>query len=215
MESPELMAEILLDEQAAPAAPSAGQLLLYPDSAISQLTYKNDASRGFIASRYSGHSNADQLLAAADTYVTDSGLLVPSFGIQTRTLVRWWLSLSKTAAGAAAPVWNIRIGTLGTTGDTARWTHTGVAQTAAAETGLYILTACFRNAGAACTIAGTLECTRTGGTAATGLASVPAAQVTSAAFDSSFVLGQIIGLSINAGASSAWTITQCHVDMDF
>jgi hypothetical protein len=208
------MAEILLDEQSAPAAPASGQAIVFPDNAASQLAFKDDSGRGYIASRYSKHSNADQLLAASDTYVTDSGILVPSFGIQTRTLVRWWLSLSKTAAGLAAPVWNIRIGTLGTTGDTARWTHTGVAQTAVAETGSYILTAVFRNAGAACTIAGTLECTRTGGTAATGLASVPAAQVTSASFDSSFVSGQIIGLSINAGASSAWTITQCHVDLD-
>jgi hypothetical protein len=209
------MSEILLDEQAAPAAPAAGQLLLYPDNAISQFCYKNDASRGFVASRYSGHSNADQLLGVADTYVTDSGLLVPSFGLQTRTLVRWWLSLSKTAAGVVAPVWNIRIGTLGTTGDAARWTHTGVAQTAVAETGSYVLTATIRNAGAAATIAGSLQCVRTGGAAATGLASVPVAQVTSAAFDSSFAAGQIIGLSINAGAASAWTITQCHVDMDF
>jgi hypothetical protein len=209
------MAEWNLDEQAAPAAPAAGQLILWPDSAISQFCYKNDASRGFIASRYSGHSNADQLLGVAETYVTDSGLLIPSFGLQTRTLVRWWLSLSKTAAGVAAPVWNIKLGTLGTTADATRWTHTGVIQTAVAETGSYILTATIRNAGAAATIAGSLQCVRTGGTAATGLASVPVAQVTSAAFDSSFVAGQIIGLSINAGAASAWTITQAHIDMDF
>jgi hypothetical protein len=209
------VAEWLLDEQSAPAGPAAGQTLIWPDNAASQLMFKDDAGRAFVASRYSKHANADQLLAASDTYVTDSGILVPSSGIQTRTLVRYWLSLSKTGAGLAAPVWNVRIGTLGTTGDTARWTHTGVAQTAVAETGAYVLSLTFRNAGAACTIAGTLECVRTGGTAATGLASVPVAQVTSAAFDSSWVSGQIIGLSINAGASSAWTITQCHVDMDF
>jgi hypothetical protein len=47
------------------------------------------------------------------------------------------------------------------------------------------------------------------------LASVPVAEVISAAFDSSFVSGQIVGLSINAGAASAWTVQQCHVDMDF
>ncbi len=209
------MSEILLDEQAAPAAPAAGQLILWPDNAVSQFMYKNDASRAFFTSRYSGHSNADQLLGVAETYVTDSGLLVPSSGLQTRTLVRWWLSLSKTGAGLATPVWNIKLGTLGTTGDATRWTHTGVAQTGVAETGSYILTATIRNAGAAATIAGSLQCVRTGGLAATGLSSVPVAQVTSAAFDSSFAAGQIIGLSINPGAGSAWTITQCHVDMDF
>jgi len=210
------MAEWTLDEETAPAAPAAGQLILWPDSACHQFCYKvNGVNRGFVASRYSGHSNADQLLGVAETYVTDSGLLVPSFGLQTRTLVRWMLSLSKTAAGVAAPVWNIKLGTLGTTADATRWTHTGVIQTAVAETGFYILTATIRNAGAAATIAGTLTCVRTGGTAATGLASVPVAQVTSAAFDSSFVAGQIIGLSINAGAASAWTVTQSHIDMDF
>jgi hypothetical protein len=189
---------------------------MWPDNAAHQLAYKvNGVNRGFIASRYSGHSNADQLLGVAETYVTDSGLLVPSFGLQTRTLIRWTLSLSKTAAGVAAPVWNIKLGTLGTTADATRWTHTGVVQTALAETGFYVLSATLRNAGAAATLAGCLACDRTGGVAATGLASVANAQVTSAAFDSSFVAGQIIGLSINPGAASAWTITQCHIDMDF
>jgi hypothetical protein len=209
------VAEVLLDEQSAPAAPAAGQLLLFPDNAASQLAFKDDSGRGYMASRYSKHSNAGQLLGTGDTYVTDSGILVPSFGLQSRTLIRFTLSLSKTAAGVATPIWNVRIGTLGTTGDAARWNHTGVAQTAVAETGSYVLSLTLRNAGAAATLAGSLQCVRTGGTAATGLASVPVAEVISAAFDSSFVSGQIVGLSINAGAASAWTVQQCHVDMDF
>jgi hypothetical protein len=61
---------------------------------------------------------------------------------------------------------------------------------------------------------GSLVCARTGGIAATGLASVPVAQVTGAAADKAWVSGQGIGLSINAGASSAWTVTLAEAALD-
>ncbi len=207
------MSDILADEQSAPASPSAGQGVWWPDNAVSRPAYKDDAGRGIAA--VTAYSVADQAGFAADTYVTGSRLVLPSFGFQAGTRIRWRFSLSKTGAGVATPIYNVRIGTAGAIGDTARWTHTGVAQTAITETGWFELNLILRNVGAAGVLQGSLVVARTGGVAATGLAAVPVAQVTSAGFDTSWASGLGIGISINAGASAAWTITQVQADIDY
>lgn len=205
------MSDILLDEQSAPSSPAAGQMVLYPDSSTSLPAGKDDAGRGFgMSGGYNGTpATANQLLGTSDTYVTGSGIIVPSFGLQVGSIYICEMSVVKTAAGTAAPVWNIRLGTAGTTADASQWAHTGVAQTAAIETGHYRLLATVRSIGGAGVLQGSLTCMRTGGTAATGLASVPVAQVTGAAADKAWASGQRLGLSINAGASSAWTVGTC------
>ena len=206
------MAYQTLDEQSAPANPSSGKQVIYPDSASSMLHYKTDANRGF--GEVYNQSSAAQALAASDTYVTGSDLLIPSFGLQVGSRIVWRISLSKTGAGTAAPVWTVRLGTAGTTADASQWAHTGVAQTAVAETGFYELVTTVRSIGASGVLQGTLTCARTGGTAATGLASVPAAELSGAAASKDWASGQKIGLSINAGASSAWTVTQVHATLE-
>lgn len=205
------MSDLLFDEQSAPSSPAAGQGVLWPDNAISLPAYKDDAGRGFgIGGGFNGTpAVAAQLLATADTYVTGSKLLIPSFGLQVGSIYIVRLSLSKTAAGTATPIWTVRLGTAGTTSDASQWTHTGVAQTAVAETGFYELWTTVRTIGASGVLQGSLTVARTGGTAATGLSSVPVVEVTGAAADKTFASNQVIGLSINAGASSAWTVTQC------
>lgn len=206
------MADILLDEQSVPAAPAAGQLVIYPDSASSTLLNRDDSSRVNGTGR--NWSTADQLLGVADTYVTGSRILIPSAGLQVGSRIRFRWSVVKTAAGIAAPIYTARLGTLGTTADTSVWTHTGVAQTGIAETGWFELHLIVRTIGASGVTHGVLAVNRTGGTAATGLAAVPAAIVTGGAVSTVFAASQGIGLTINAGAASAWTVGQIQADLD-
>jgi hypothetical protein len=205
------MADHLLDQQAAPSAPASGATETWPDNAeatVSRLITMGNDGRSYPLNHINS-SVADQLLGTADTYVTGSKLFVPSTGLKVGMVYICRLSLSKTAAGTAAPVWTVRLGTLGTTGDASQWAHTGVAQTAVAETGFYELIATVRTVGASGVLQGTLTVARTGGTAATGLASVPVAQLAGTGADKAWASTQVIGLSINAGATSAWTVTQC------
>ena len=206
------MADIVLDEQTTPTAPSAGQVVIYPDSASSTLLTRDDSSRVNGLSR--NWSVADQLLAAADTYVTGSRLLIPSVGLQVGSRIRFRWSAVKTAAGIATPIYTVRLGTAGSTADTSVWTHTGIAQTGVAETGWFELGLTVRSIGASGVLHGVLVVTRTGGTAATGLAAVPATVATGGAASTVWVASQGIGLSVNAGASSAWTVGQIQTDMD-
>lgn len=206
------MSDVLLDDQSAPAAPAAGQHLFWPDNATLGLMGRNP-TRPSPISGVLASATAAQLLGTADTVVTGSRVIVPSTGLWAGAVYHVRLSLSKTAAGVAAPVWTVRLGTLGTTGDASQWTHTGVAQTAIAETGFYELVCTIRSIGATGVLQGTLTVARTGGTAATGLASVPVVEVTGAAADKSWATGQGILLSINAGGSSAWTVTQCVAEL--
>lgn len=143
---------------------------------------------------------------AADTYVTGSAIRIPVDGMIAGQVYRWRLAVVKTAAGTAAAVYTIRVGTAGAIGDTARLTLTAsVAQTAAVSGGI-ITVFCVVNGVAAATtgiLAGGV-----GVAASVGLGSGVGA--VSAAFDNT-ALGSAsapnyVGLSINGGASAAWTI---------
>lgn len=202
-------------EESSTPTSATGYGFYYPDSSTKRAAFLDSAGRGFIQGGNTSFSVASQLLGTSDTYVTGSFMLLPKFGFQAGTRMRWRFSVAKTNAGTATPIYNIRVGTAGATSDTARWTHTGVAQTAVVETGWFELHAILRNVGAAGVIQGSLICTRTGGTAATGLAAVPVAEVTSSSFDTTYSSGLGVGISINAGASSAWTVSQIQGDLDY
>jgi hypothetical protein len=207
------MADILLDEQSVPSTPSAGTGVIWPDTATSGLAYRDDAGKTSPITGTLSSGTAAQVLGTADTVVTGSRVLVPSAGLQVGSVYHVRVSLSKNATGTAAPVWTVRLGTAGTTSDASQWTHTGVAQTAIAETGYYELLCTVRSIGASGVLQGTLTVARTGGTAATGLASVPVVEVSGAAADKTWASGQGLLLSINPGASSAWTVTQCVAEL--
>lgn len=207
------MADILLDEQSAPAAPASGQGVMFFDNEASLQASKNDAGRGFC--NVYNYSTASQLLGVVDTYIAGSNVRVPSFGQQAGMRYRARVTLSKTAAGVATPTFNVRIGTNGTTADTARVSVTTTAQTAVAETAVIEVDAVLRNTGAAGVLQTTIRTVRTGGIAATGLAIVPVIENTSAGYDTAFVSGQQIGLSIDPGAGSAWTVTQVQAELTF
>lgn len=207
------MADILLDEQSVPSTPAAGQGIIWVDSTASIICFKNDS--GEIIARSENAATAAQGAGfATDTYVTNSDILIPSFGFQVKTLFRWTISASKTAAGVATPVYTVRIGANRTTADTSRLAITGPAQTAAADVGVLQIYVTVRSVAATGVIQGTTAWSHNGsGAGFTPAANIAGAvEASSAAFDNTALAGLFIGLSINGGASAAWTLTQVRAE---
>jgi hypothetical protein len=218
------MADILLDEQSAPSSPASGQGIYYVDSTVSKAAFVDDAGRKYIITGggMTNASIANQTVNAADTYLTDSDILLPSFGMQARARIVWTVSASKTAAGVATPIYNIRIGAARTTSDTARLTLTGPAQTAIADIGTLTVMVTVRSVGASGVLQGTAWWVHRGTaanttTSGTGFANDTSGHVeaTSAGFDNSALAGQYIGLSVHSGTAGVWTVTQVHVTKDW
>lgn len=201
------MADILLDEQSKPTNPASGQMVLYPDSGSSVFTQVNDA--GLVQGDSMIASIAQQASFSADTYITRSGLQLPSSSMQAGMVFEWRLLMTK-GAGVAAPVFTIRVGAAQSVADTGRLVITLGAQTAVADTGIIKVLATVRSVGAAGVLQGSVWLQHN--LAATGFATTPAGlsivQGTSAGFDNSALGGQYVGLSINPGAAGAWVCEQ-------
>ncbi len=211
------MADILVDVQSVPATPSAGQAVIFVDTTAKILCTKDDT--GLVHARSEAASIAAQGAGfASDTYVTGSSLVIPSFSLQVRSTISWRISASKTAAGVAAPVYVIRIGANQTTADAAILTLTGPAQTAIADIGTLIIMMTIRSIGGAGVMQGTAWWEHRGTainttTSGTGFANDTTGHVegSSAGFNT-VTNGQFIGVSVNGGASAAWTVTQVQTE---
>jgi len=151
---------------------------------------------------------------AADTYLVGSSVAIPATGLRAGTRYYLIFQVSKTAAGLATPILNVRFGTGGTTSDTSRCALTFTAQTAATDTGTFEIWATFRTVGSG--TSAVLQCAgqRRHGASITGLGTlVSETQVaTSGGFDST-VANSIVGTSVNGGASAAWTITLVQAEL--
>lgn len=147
-------------------------------------------------------ANADQTLSSADTYLTPTLAFVGRIQVGTRFV--WEGTFTKTAAGVATPIYQLRCGTAGTTADTSRASFTGVAQTGVADTAKIRAEAVVRTTGAS----GILQVglTMIHNLAATGFANIANTtfQSTTAAFDLT-VANSVLGWSMNPGASGVWT----------
>lgn len=203
------MADILLDVQSASAAPAAGQIVRWPDTSSKSCLDKNadgtvmgDLYRAAIAAQGAGF--------ATDTYITRSGLIIPSTSMLAGMWWRWHIAMTKTAAGTGTPVWQVRVGTAQTTSDTSRISMQTSAQTAAADAAIVTILVTCRSVGASGVIQGGVWIQHN--LAATGFASTPAGfelvSGTSSGFDNTALGGNFVGLSVNGGTSAAWTVTQ-------
>lgn len=211
------MSDILLTEQSAPSTPSAGTGLIWIDS-TNILLYKGDDG---ITHGWSSNAAVAAVSGyAADTYVVGSNMLIPTCNLQAKTVFRWQISASKTAAGIAAPIYIVRIGTAGAIGDTARLTLTGPAQTAIADIGTLNIIVTVRTIGATGVLQGTAwwdhRGTAVSSTIGVGFANDGTGHVegTAAGFDMT-ALGtgtNFVGLSVNGGTSAAWTTTQATAE---
>lgn len=199
------MSDILLDTQGPPATPAAGQVIVYADSLTKRLAMKN--ADGIIDNigALGNNSVADQVGFAADTYLIGSAIPLLSVVPRAGMIYRCSFDVTKTAAGVVAPAINLRFGTLGTTADTSRLLFTFPIQTAAIDDGMFEIWAMFRSIGAAGVLQGRGRIEH--GLSITGLSTLVSKMVpvTSAGFATDLA-NAIIGLSVNGGASAAWTV---------
>lgn len=203
------MSEIVLDVQGQPAAPAAGQVIIYPDDITLQLQAKINNGAVETLGDLDNVSVANVAAAfAADTYLAGSAILLPRSQPRIGTTYRCRFDMVKTAAGVAAFAINVRFGVNQTTADAARLTFTFGAGTAAIDTGIFEVFVHFRSIGAAGVIAGMARCTHH--LAATGLISTGASGTgiitnqVSAGFDTT-VASSFIGISVNGGAAFSGT----------
>ncbi len=186
--------------------------LLY-DSTTNLFSCGTDQTSAGTAMQFN-QSVAQQLPAVTDTYLVGSSIAIPASSLKIGTRYHMIFNVSKTAAGLATPILNIRFGTLGTTGDAAKCTLTWTAQTAAIDAGTFEVWATFRAVGSGTTAI--LQCTgqRLHGLSVTGLGTLVSETkiVTSAGFDST-VGSSIIGASITSGTSAVWTIQQVQAEL--
>lgn len=167
----------------------------------------------------SNASIAAQTLGTGDTYLTKSDVTFTAGRLKAGSFYRCVFDMVKTAAGTAIAVVNIRMGTLGSTLDLSVCTLTfPSAQTAAIDNARFMVCANMRSvgAGSAAIVEGVLFIERTNTT--TGFLSTsglqfmaPIRAVTAAGFNSTTVTK--IGISVNAGASSAWTTQLVQADV--
>lgn len=151
-------------------------------------------------------SIADQTINAATTaYLTGSNVTVPSTGLQVGTVFKYRISVSKTAAGTAANTFHWRLGTAGTTADTALLSFALPTATAAIDVAFIDITVTVRGPlGASAIAVGHLALTHN--LASTGFATIPCVniQATSAAFATT-TASLIAGLSCTTAASTVLT----------
>jgi hypothetical protein len=119
------MADILIDDESVPAAPAASTGLIYNDNISKVLTERTSVKVATVGA-VRNQSAAAQAYTTSEIYLTGSSLSIPSHLIQVGATFNWQVVLTKTA-GTAAPVFKIKIGTLGTTGDADIVSFTGFA----------------------------------------------------------------------------------------
>lgn len=161
-----------------------------------------------MSGRYYNFSTANQGAGfATDTYVTGSNILIPAQRPRAGTLFTCEISASKTAASTATPSVYLRYGTGAATTDTAIATHTFSAQTAATDQGKFRLVVLFRSVGSGTSAVVQSHCELIS-QPTTGFSSLlKGIWVTSSGFDST-TANTYLGVSINGGASAAWTVYQ-------
>lgn len=194
------------------ATPGSGVSALFVDSTSKLPQVKNDAGGVALFPCYLLNRSVSTPAAgfASDTYLVGSSIAIPAGYPRVGTIYRVRFDITKTAAGIATPIFTVRIGTLGTVADSARLTFTFAAQTAAIDTGWLEITSHFRTVGSGSSAVMVGTALLSHALAATGLTSTGASgqgqlNVISGGFDST-VASSIIGLSVNGGASAAWTI---------
>lgn len=209
-----ILEELVLAEQASPATPPSGNVALYSVDG-SALLLKDDAgvirTVGPGAPVYKVLTSPASVSGNSDTYVTDSAMILPQSRMQAGVVYRSRMTLIKTAAGTANPVFNVRIGTAGTTSDSAKLSHTTVPQTAVADEATFDVLMTFRSVGSGTAAVVAVRSLFSHDNASTGFANITRgfqAAATSAGFDST-AANTRVGISINPGASAAWTVNQC------
>lgn len=168
-----------------------------------------------LGTQFHNHSVSSQTPFSSDTYLTGSSIPIPSGSpyVGTRYIVRF--DVTKTAAGTATPIINVRIGTAGTVADTAILTFTFGAGTAAADVGMFEVICVFRTVGSGTSAVLQGVANLTNNLTITGISNaVKTKVVTSSGFNST-TSSLFIGASYNGGASAAHTVQLVRSELQF
>ncbi len=200
--------------RALPASCAGTTAKLLYDSTTNLFSCGTDQTAAGTATQYNQSVTTPAAGFAADTYLVGSSIAIPASSLKVGTRYHLIFNVSKTAAGVATPILNVRFGTLGTTGDASKCALTWTAQTAATDTGTFEVWATFRTVGSGTTAV--LQCVgqRRHGASITGFGTLVSETkaATSAGFDST-VANSIIGASVNGGTSAVWTITLVQAEL--
>src|SRR5262245_4958764 len=200
--------------EATPSNPSASRVKGYFTTATGNRLRSLDSSGNITLYPYLSSNASTAAVSSAyatDTYLAGSSITIPTAGDWTVGETYYCVfDMVKTAAGTATFIITVRMGTAGTTSDTAILTLTYGAGTAAVDTGMFEVWVTFRTVGSgtSAVIQGVTQCAHH--LAATGLVSTGASGTgiilgTSAGFNST--TPTIIGLSVNGGTSFSGTNT--------
>jgi len=208
------MADLIIATSTAPSTPSSGFADNYVDSTTKMWRTKNDAGNIRVYPHMLTNASAVGASAAfaADTYLSGSNIVIPVAGDWLVNMTYYCqFDMTKTANGTATFIITIRMGTAGTTSDTAIQTITFAAGTAAIDEGIFEVYATFKSVGSgtSAVLVSSAKCSHH--LAATGLVSTGASGTgiiknTSSGFNST--TPTTIGLSINGGASFSGTNVQ-------
>lgn len=212
------MADIVLDSQAPPATPAAGQAVLYVCTRTKKHKTRDDAgSESTLGGQGITSAAAVAAAFAADTYMAGSPIAIPNSLLRVGSTYKFVFDMTKTGAGVAAPTISVRIGTLGTVVDTARVVFTFGVGTAVIDAAIFELWLHMRAVGAASAVmTGMARCTHhlaATGMTTTGASGTGIILATSAAFDST-VANSIIGVSFNGGLAFSGTNTVQQAQLD-
>lgn len=199
------MARQDFDTQAPPSTPASNVVSLYPDSVSKSMTQKTDSGKATTLAGILNASVAAQAYTTTEIYLTGSNLSVPGHLIQVGSIFRWRIVLTKTA-GTAAPVFIVRVGTLGTTSDAAIVTFTGfVTPSSNTDTAWVDIEFVVRTIGAAATSEGAIRMNHA--LAATGFSNLTmAAQRVDGTTFNSTTAALIAGVTFNHSTAGAGNI---------
>ena len=191
----------------AAAGADANEYLINEAGVIKKIT--GTLIKAWLGNTMGNQSTAAQSPSAATlTYLTNSNIAIPVGKLRIGTTFNWSLDVTKTAAGSASRTFHVRLGTAGTTADTAIHTLTSVAGTAAADLGRINIMVTIRGPLSASCIS---RCVYKldHNLAATGFSTQKTEIVnnTSGTFDAT-TANLIIGLSVTTGASEVITFEQ-------
>lgn len=142
---------------------------------------------------------------ASDTYLTGSNIAFPAAPAVGATYEAYF-DVTKTAAGTATPIVTVRIGTAGTTADTAICQFTFGSGTAAADVAQVQVICTFRTVGSGTSAVLQGICAATTNLATTGWSNAKKTVVVTSSGFNSTTAGLIIGMSYNGGTSASHTI---------
>lgn len=165
--------------------------------------------RALMGDSLGNQATADQTInAATEAYLVGSNISIPVDKLRIGTVLKWTISLSKTAAGTAANTFNVRLGTAGTTADTAVLAFTTGTATGVVDQGIVEIVVTVRGPlSASGVLQGYMRLTHE--LASTGLHNKASRvhHVTSAAFNVT-TANLIIGVSCLTAASTVLTFQQ-------